>query len=63
MGGQFTLAMISFLGRDLPGSGHQPSDDDDDDEVDGNDDDIVDPPGKRATSEWGSLQLGQLHET
>ena len=22
MGGQFTLAMISFLGRDLPGSGH-----------------------------------------
>ena len=50
MGGQFTLAMISFLGRDLPGSG-SPSDDDDDDEVDGNDDDIVDLPGNRATSE------------
>ena len=61
--GRAVYTCNDILSWTWPSRQRPPSDDDDDDEVDGNDDDIVDLPGNRATSEWGSLQSGQLHET
>ena len=61
--GRAVYTCNDILSWTWPSRQRPPSDGGDDDEVDGNDDDIVDLPGNRATSEWGSLQSGQLHVT